>query len=168
MSSSRFAARTNHRHVVVLNALAAVCFAVACRPTPATPEPAVTSDTWAVVDGREITREDVEKAYRRAGPTAQTLSEEETSTAKLSLLDDLIVQDILLNKALALKIEVPESELDTAYAEAKKNIPDEAFQQELTRRSLTAADMREGLRRELLSQKLLEREVSAKIAVSDK
>jgi peptidyl-prolyl cis-trans isomerase SurA len=120
------------------------------------------------VDGREITREDVEKAYRRAGPTAQTLSEEETLTAKLSLLDDLIVQDILLNKALTLKIEVPDSELDAAYAEAKKNIPDEAFQQELTRRNLTAADMRDGLRRELLSQKVLEREVGSKIVVSDK
>jgi peptidyl-prolyl cis-trans isomerase SurA len=168
MPSPRFAARNNQRHVIVLTALAAACFAAACRPTPAAPERAVTPDTWAVVDGREITREDVEKAYRRAGPTAQTLSEEETLTAKLSLLDDLIVQDILLNKALALKIEVPESELDAAYAEAKKNIPDAAFQQELTRRSLTAADMREGLRRELLSQKLLEREVSAKIAVSDK
>ena len=35
------------------------------------------------------------------------------------------------------------NELDAAYAEAKKNIPYDAFQQELTRRNITAADMRE-------------------------
>ncbi|MCA1584822.1 MAG: peptidylprolyl isomerase, partial [Acidobacteria bacterium] len=85
----------------------------------------------------------------------------------LSLLDDLIVQDILFAKARELKIELTDAELDAAYADARKNIPEEAFQQELTRRSLTAADMREGLRRDLLTQKVIEREVVSKIAVTD-
>ena len=62
---------------------------------------------------------------------------------------------------------MPQNELDTAYADAKKNISDDAFQQELTRRGLTAADMREGLRRELLTQKVIEQEVGSKIAVTD-
>ena len=44
---------------------------------------------------------------------------------------------------------------------------DEAFQQELTRRSLTPADMREGLRRELLTQKVIAQEVGSKVAVTD-
>jgi peptidyl-prolyl cis-trans isomerase SurA len=128
----------------------------------------VSADTWAVVDGRQITREDVDKAYRRRRDMSQTLSEEETLTAKLGLLDDLILQDILLAKAQALKLDVAQAELDTAYADAKKNIPDDAFQQELTRRGLTAADMREGLRRELLAQKVIKQEVESKIAVSDR
>ena len=59
------------------------------------------------------------------------------------------------------------SELDAAYNEAKKNIPDEAFQQELTRRNITAEDMREGLRRELLTQKVINQEVGSKITVTD-
>ena len=168
MSNPERASGDPYRHLfVVLSALAASCVAPACRATPATPETPITADTWAVVDGRAITRDDVEKAYRRAGDASQALSEEEILTAKLSLLNDLIVQDILLAKARELKIELPDSEVDTAYAEAKKNIPDEAFQQELTRRNLTAADMREGLRRELLSQKVIEHEVGSKIAVTD-
>src|SRR5687767_14152201 len=104
---------------------------VACRSTTA--PAAVSADTWAVVDGSEITRNEVEKAFRRADG-AQTMSEEEALTAKLNLLEDLIMQEILIAKAGALKVEVPESELDTAYNDAKRNIPDEAFQQELTRR----------------------------------
>ena len=100
----------------------------ACRgPQSGTPAPApVPPDTWATVDGRSITKGDVEKAYRRTRDVTQTLSDEETLTAKLSLLNDLIVQDILLARAAALKVEVPQSDLDTAYENARKNLPDEA------------------------------------------
>jgi peptidyl-prolyl cis-trans isomerase SurA len=95
------------------------------------------------------------------------LSDDEALTAKLNLLNDLIVQDMLLAKAGQLKLDVAPSDVDTAFANAKKNIPDGAFQQELTRRGLTPADMREGLRRELLAQKVIEQEVGSKVAVSD-
>jgi peptidyl-prolyl cis-trans isomerase SurA len=125
----------------------------------------VPPDTWAVVDGRSITREDVEKAYRRTMQPAT--SEEEALVAKLTLLDDLIVRDLLLAKTAALKVELPDTELDAAYLEARKNVTDDQFQQELTRRNLTAADMREALRRELLAQKVLEREVVSKVTVGD-
>ncbi len=151
--------------VLLLLALTAGCSgAGGSRPAGAAP---VSADTWAVVDGREIRRDDVERAYRRARQPTQTSSEDEALIAKLALLDEIIVQDILLAKAGALKIALTDAELDTAYAEARKNIPEEQFQQELGRRSLTAADMREGLRRELLTQKVLEREVESKVSVSD-
>jgi parvulin-like peptidyl-prolyl isomerase len=119
-----------------------------------------------VVDGREITRDDVEKAYRRIRDASQAVSDEEAYTAKLSLLNDLILQDLLLAKARELKLDVTTAELDTAFAEAKKNISDEAFQQELTKRGVTAADMREGLRRELLTQKVIDQEVGSKITIT--
>ncbi len=94
------------------------------------------------------------------------MSDEESLTAKLSVLNDLILEDILIVKARELKVEVADKELDNAYAEAKKNISDEAYQQELTKRGATAADMREGLRRQLLTQKVIEQEVGSKIAVT--
>jgi peptidyl-prolyl cis-trans isomerase SurA len=140
----------------------------ACQSKSAAPAAtAVSQDTWAVVDGRPITRDAVDKAYRRTRDTTQPLSDEETMTAKLSLLNDLIVQDLLLAKAATLKVEVAAADLDTAYNNAKKNIADDAFQQELTRRNLSADDMREGLRRELLAQKVVDQEVGSKITVSD-
>lgn len=153
---------------VVLSVMTVVSLA-ACRSTPSAPAPApVSPDTWATVDGREIKRETVERAYRRTLNAAQPApSEEEAYTAKLSLLNELIVQDTLLAKAAALKIEVPPAELDKAYADAKQNMPDDAFQKELTSRDLTPADLRAELLRELLSQKVMEREVRDKVAVSD-
>ncbi|MDR1988868.1 MAG: peptidylprolyl isomerase [Acidobacteriaceae bacterium] len=148
-------------------AVPAIMLGAACNATKSTPAAAVTPDTWATVDGRQITRQDVERAFHRITDPAQPLSTEEETTAKLNLLDSLITQDILIAKAATLKIEVAQSELDTAYSNAKANIPDEAFQQELAKRSLTMDDMREGLRHELLSQKVVDHELASKTAVTD-
>jgi peptidyl-prolyl cis-trans isomerase SurA len=163
---------TNHAFIPVAGArrlalitLALASLTVACQSKPAAP--AASGNAWAVVNGKEITRDDVDKAYRRSDQSAQPLGEEEAFTAKLTLLDEMIAQEIFLAKAKDLKVEVPESELDTAYNEARKNIPEEAFKQELAKRYLTAADMRDGLRRDMIVQKLFTREVSSKVTVTD-
>jgi peptidyl-prolyl cis-trans isomerase SurA len=149
--------------LVLILALAAI--AGACRSKP--PAPPISADAWAVVNGREITRADVEKAYHRNLQAPSPPSEEETATAKLEVVDQLIVQDLILAKARELKIDLPDAELDAAYAEARKGIPDETFAQELAKRNLTAADMREGLRRDMVVQKVFEREVATKVTVTD-
>jgi peptidyl-prolyl cis-trans isomerase SurA len=152
----------------ILAALVAVSLVPACRSASSPAPAAVPADTWAVVDGRPITRDRVEKEYRRVRQGAQAMSDQEALLAKLSVLEDLIVEEILFAKAPSLKIEVSDSELDAAYAEAQKKVPNqEAFQQELTRRNLTMADLRDGLRREILGRKILEQEVASKITVTD-
>jgi peptidyl-prolyl cis-trans isomerase SurA len=156
---------THVRICLVLLTLALTGLSAACGSTSKAPP--VSGSAWAVVNGHEITRDDVDKAYRRADRGAEPLPEEDAFAARLSLLDDLIAQEVFLAKARDLKIDVPESELDKAFAEARKDIPEEAFKQELARRNLTAGDMREGLRRELVVQKLFTREISSKVAVTD-
>ena len=88
-------------------------------------------------------------------------------TGKLSILNEMILQDILLAKARALNIQVTDAELDKAYAERKQNLTDAAFEEELKKRSLTAADLRDTLRRELITNKLLDQEVTSKVNVTD-
>jgi peptidyl-prolyl cis-trans isomerase SurA len=159
--------RSTHprRLLATLSVVALACAAAGCggRKTAS----AVSADTWATVDGRSITRDDVEKTFRRTQDTAATLSPEEAMTMKLSVLNEMILQDILLARARALKIDVTPSELDAAYAEGKKNLTDTAFEEELKKRNLSAADMREGVRRELLAKKLIDQEVVAKATVTD-
>ena len=156
------------RSLLLLSTLVLVApLAVACRSATPPAAPAVSADTWATVDGRTITRLDVEKSYRRVRNLGQQVSDEEAQATKLTLLNDMILEDILLARARAQKVEVTDSELDTAFNDAKKNLTDEAFQRELTERNLTATDMRDGLRRTMLTQKLLEKEVKAKVTVSD-
>jgi peptidyl-prolyl cis-trans isomerase SurA len=155
----------SRRPVSLLPAIALTLAAGACRPAPQAPP--VSPDTWAVVDGRSITREDVDKAYRRTSQPSTSDSPEEVLHAKLLLLDDLVLRNILVARAAEQKIELPEAELDAAYTAARKDVPDAQFQEELTRRKLTAGDMREALRSDLLAQKVLEREVVSKAVVSD-
>lgn len=169
MSQQEFRFGRSARHAFVCAAtLGAVVLSLACRSASTPAAKPVSPDAYAVVDGREIMAADVEKAYRRGHDPAQILSDEEALTAKLGILDNLIVQDILLAKARTLNVDVTPAELDTAYNDAQKNVPAEAFQQELTARNLTAADMREGLRRDLLTQKVVEQELGSKIVVADK
>ena len=130
--------------------------------------PTAGPDTWATVDDHAISRDEVDKAYRRAiDPTPTPPSDEEVLTVKLRIIDELVNQEILLAKARALKIEVTDAEVETAYADRKRNVSDEAFQQQLNQRSLTADDMKQGVRRELIVQKLIDRDITSKVAVTD-
>lgn len=125
-------------------------------------------DVWAVVDGRQILRAEVDKTYR--GMTmgaAAAPSLEEMLNLKLNILDELITQDILLAKARELGVEASDVEIDNALAEQKRSMSEEDFQRQLSDRGLTLEDVRTGLRRELSAQKLIQREVVEKIAVTD-
>jgi len=165
MSASKLACTGTCRFLLALTTLPAL-LALGCRPAQAPAAAAISADTWATVDGREIKREEVERAYKRTRDIARPQSDDEAMAVKLNILNDLIAQDILLAKAGQLKLDVAAGDLDAAVANAKKNVPDEAFQQELTQRGLTNADMREWLRRELLAQKVIDQELGT-VAVSD-
>jgi len=156
---------TRRPHAALLVVLALASVAGACQSTPATP--AASADAWATVNGREIKRDDVEKAYRRTAQANVTPAEEEVATAKLGLLNEMIVQELLIDKARALKIELADTEVDNAFEEGKKNITPEEFEKSLAARNLTSADMREALRRDMLAQKVIEQQVVAKVTVTD-
>jgi peptidyl-prolyl cis-trans isomerase SurA len=130
--------------------------------------PPVSADAWATVDGREIRRDDVEKAYRRLVDLNARPSDPEALNTKLSLLNDMIMQDLMMAKAKTLGIEVSGTDIENAYAERKKNTSEDAFQKQLADRHLTESDVKDELRRELTTQKLIEREVTSKTSVSDK
>jgi parvulin-like peptidyl-prolyl isomerase len=159
--------------VFVLSVATLALAGTACRQAASTatapPAPAAVSpDVWATVDGREIRRDEIEKAYRRSVNAGAEPSEDEALVAKLNLLDQAITGDILLAKAKELNVDVPQTELDAAFNDAKNNVADDAFNKELAARNLTAADVREQLRRDLVARKLIDREVTAKISVTDK
>jgi peptidyl-prolyl cis-trans isomerase SurA len=148
--------------VIAMTLLGAACGGGNPTATPSSP------DVWAVVDGRQILRSEVDKTYRgvTAGAAAAP-SVEEMLNLKLNILDELITQEILLHKARELGVEASDVEIDNAVAEQKRSLSDEDFQKQLTERGLTLEDIRMGLRREISAQKLVEREVVSKIAVTD-
>jgi peptidyl-prolyl cis-trans isomerase SurA len=146
----------------------ALSLAAACGGADSASGTAPSADVWAVVDGRPIQRDTVDKAYRNMVLGATTApSVEEMLELKLNILDELITQDIMLARARTLGVEATDVEIDNALAEQKRSMSDQDFQKQLADRGLTLDDIRQSLRREISAQKLVEREITSRIAISD-
>jgi peptidyl-prolyl cis-trans isomerase SurA len=152
-----------NRRTLVFAALAACSLLSACKKEMA-PGP----DVWAVVDGKEIQRQDVEKIFRsRVTADAPAPSPEEALSLKLGILDELINSEILLERANKLNLTASDAEVDEKFTESKSPYTEEEFQKKLQESGMSVDDLRNEIRRDLSIQKLLNREVVAKISVSD-
>jgi peptidyl-prolyl cis-trans isomerase SurA len=125
-------------------------------------------DVWAVVNGKEIKREEVDKYYRtRVNPEGQEPSLEESLSQKLNVLDELIYNEILLEKAKKLNLEASDGEVEDKFTELKSPYTEDEFQRRLKDQAMSVEDLKLQLRRQLSIQKLLNREVVAKITITD-
>lgn len=126
------------------------------------------SDVWAVVNGQEIKRDEVDKYYRtRVNPEGQEPSQEEVLSLKLNVLEELINNEILLERAKKLNLEASDGEVEDKFTERKSPYTEEEFQRQLKDRGISVDDWKRDLRRELSITKLLNREVVAKITITD-
>jgi peptidyl-prolyl cis-trans isomerase SurA len=126
------------------------------------------ADVWAVVNGTEIKRDEVDKYYKsQVNPEAQEPSQEETLTLKLNVVEQLINNEILLERAKKLNLEASDGEVEDKFTELKSPFTEEDFQRQLKARGMSVDDLKRDLRRQLSIQKLLNREVVAKISISD-
>jgi len=142
---------------------AVVFFGAGCnKPTPHA------ADVWAVVNGTEIKRDEVDKYYRtRVNPEGQEPSQEEALSLKLNVLDELINNEILLERAKKLNLEATDGEVEDKFTELKSPYTEDEFQRQLNDRRVSVDDLKHDLRRQLSIQKLLNREVVAKISITD-
>jgi peptidyl-prolyl cis-trans isomerase SurA len=126
------------------------------------------ADIWAVVNGTEIKRDEVEKYYRsQVNPEAQEPSQEEALSLKLNVIEQLINNEILLERAKKLNLEASDGEVEDKFTELKSPFTEEEFQKQLKQRGMSVDDLKRDLRRQLSIQKLLNREVAAKITITD-
>jgi len=142
-----------------------VCAAsmVSCRN-----QPAPSKDTWAVVNGVPISRTEVEKYYRsREQAQGTTPSHDEALSLKLGILDQLINNEILFQRAKALNLVASDAEVESRFEQSKSSFTEDEFQKNLQASGLTVDDLKREIRRELSIQKLLNREVTSKIVITD-
>jgi peptidyl-prolyl cis-trans isomerase SurA len=139
-----------------------VCALAGCREETA-PGP----DVWAVVNGKEITRAEVEKNFRsRLSADSPAPSHEEALSLKLTILDELINSEILLERAEKMDLVATDAEVEDKLTESKSSFTEEDFQR-IKDSGLTVDDLKSDIRRQLSIQKLLNREVAAKISITD-
>jgi peptidyl-prolyl cis-trans isomerase SurA len=125
-------------------------------------------DVWAVVNGQEIKRDEVDKYYRQqVNPAGQEPSQEEALSLKLSILNELINNEILLEQAKKLNLEASDGEVEDKFTEQKNPFTEEEFQRQLKDRGMSVDDWKRDLRRQISVTKLMNREVVAKITITD-
>ena len=125
-------------------------------------------DVWAVVNGKEVRRDEVEKYYRtRVNPEGQEPSQEEALSLKLNVLEELINNEILLERAKKLNLEASDGEVEDKFTELKSPYTEDEFQRQLKSGGVSVDDLKRDLRRQLSITKLMNREVVAKIAITD-
>ncbi len=123
---------------------------------------------WGVVDGTSITRAEVDKYYRtQLNPEAPQPSQDEALSLKLNVLDELINNHILLEKAKTLSLQAADGEVEDKFTEFKSPYTEEEFQRQLKGRNYTVDDLKNDIRQQLSIQKVINHEVVAKIAVTD-
>ena len=125
-------------------------------------------DTLATVNGRKISSSELDKYYKAqtAGAPAQQNSENADSL-KLAILDQLIEKEVLLQRADKLGLSATQDEVDARMSEIKAPYTKEQFEQKLREQGLTEDDFRRDVRQNLTITKLFNKEITAKINISD-
>ena len=127
------------------------------------------SDVAATVNGRKIYNADVEKYYENqtAGSEQQPPSGEQATNLRLSILRQLIDNEILMQRAEKLGLLATDDEVDRKLNEIKSPYTKEEFDARLKEKKLTLDDFKRDLRRSLTVDKVLNKEVTSKINISD-
>ena len=125
-------------------------------------------DVVATVDGRKIYRSEVEKYYRNqtSGSEQQPVGEQATSL-RLSILRELIDNEILMRRAEKLGLLATDEEVDRKLNEIKSPYTKEEFDARLKEKKITLDDFKRDLRRSLTVDKVLNKEVISKINITD-
>jgi len=156
--------RTNARVIQVAAALSGALLLaalVACKPQ-------ASGDVMATVDGRKIFRSDLNKYYDNNVASAQQAPAGEQATAlRLNILHQLIDDEILMRRAEKLGLLATDEEVDRKFNEIKSPFTQEEFDQRLKDKKITLADFKRDIRRSITVDKVMNKEVSSKINVTD-
>ncbi len=126
------------------------------------------ADVWARVNGHEIRRAEVEKYFRTlVMQQGQEPSPEEGALLQLNIIDELVNNEILYERARAEGLEAGDGEVEDKFTELKSPYTEEEFQKQLRERGLTVDDQKRALREQISIQKLINREVVSKITITD-
>jgi peptidyl-prolyl cis-trans isomerase SurA len=130
--------------------------------------PASDREIWAEVDGKPIYRDQVERYYRsRTSTGSDAGSPEQALSFKLNILAELINNQILVAHASRARITVSDAELDTKVKELESPYSKEEFQKKLVEQGLDGASLRDELRQSLIINKLVNKEIVSRLAVTD-
>ena len=126
------------------------------------------ADVVATVNGKEILRAELERNYQASiGDSPQKPTPEEADIRRMSVLHQMIQDEILDQQAAKLNLTASDEDVNAKLAEIKAPYTDEQFNAMLKQRSLSLDDFKRDIRRGLTQTKLMNKEIESKINITD-
>jgi peptidyl-prolyl cis-trans isomerase SurA len=126
------------------------------------------NDIAATVDGEKIYRADVERYFQnQTAGSNQPLSDEQATGLRLSIVENLIENQILMHRAGKLGLLATDDEVERRLKEIRSPYTDQEFTQRLQERKLSLDDIKREIRRSLTAEKVVNKEITSKISIAD-
>ena len=125
-------------------------------------------DGAARVNGKKILRSEVEKYYKnQTAGTPEPPQGEQATSLRLSILKELIDNEIMMQRAEKLGLLATEEEVDSKINEVKAPYTQEEFEKRLKEKNLSLEDLKRDMRRNLTVDKVINKEIKSKISISE-
>jgi len=137
-------------------------------PESKKPEPAVEDTSVASVDGRAISRQELERELAQeidlGGNTPSSLSSE---ALKRSVLESMLERFLLMRAARNANVSVSTEEVDRELLRLRADYPGDRFNEALAQGRLSLADLREKTTALITIQRLFRDQVYPRVAVTE-
>lgn len=128
----------------------------------------VPDNVAASVNSRPITHADIDKQFQLTFADAQSRpADDQMTIQKMEILRSLIDNEIMLQRAEKLSLMATEADVEAKFNELKSGYTQEEFQKQLDARKMSVADLKAQVRRDLSVQKLINKEITSQISISD-
>jgi peptidyl-prolyl cis-trans isomerase SurA len=149
------------RPFAVLAAVLAALPLFSCRHKPP-------ANVAAEVNNHAITYAELEKTYQSRFPQpVEGTNEDQVMSQKLELLSSLINSEILLQRAEKAGLTAVDADVDTEFNKMKAPYTKEEFDSQLKAQNMTVDDLKSEFRRGLTVNKLINKEITSHIAITD-
>jgi peptidyl-prolyl cis-trans isomerase SurA len=125
------------------------------------------NDVVARVNGKDITAAQLDRTLRARMGSEATDPLDETDDTKLQILSQIISDELLLSVAAKKGLTVTDAEVESRFNTFRAQYGEEAFNALLARQKTTPDEIKNDMRRALLLELLIAREVTARIQVSN-
>jgi peptidyl-prolyl cis-trans isomerase SurA len=149
------------RQLAVLAAVLAALPQFSCHHKPP-------ASVAAEVNNHAITYAELEKTYQSQFPQpVEGTNEDQIMSQKLELLSSLITNEILLQRAEKAGLTAVDADVDTEFNKIKAPYTKEEFESQIKARNMTVDDLKSQLRRDLTVNKLINKEITSHITITD-
>jgi len=135
-----------------------------CNRTPS-------ADVVATVNNKDILRSELDRQYQivkmSQGQAPQDPSPEQANLARLSILRQMIDEEIMQQRAAQLAVTASDEDVQARLTEMKLPFTQEEFDKQLEQRKETLDDLKREIRRSLTNTKLTNKEIDSKINITD-